>query len=154
MTLSVPAEASDSVRNFFHNLCDRLGFSLVSATYAPAAFGNIRIIAKDRTLGFDYRLDRGDESVFVVVGDTEYAIEDAAHLIGTQLPCNIDIRQQQTWILDHARELRQVLQLRGVEAVREVLEASRLERLHRMFPGSIGEETGTGPVVGEDIDRA
>lgn len=137
MIAVVPEQTPNRIKDFFGKLCDEHGFRVTHAMYSPDAFGNIQIVAECETLSIDYRLDRGDESLYFVVNGREYLVEDASRLVGDQILCGRDIDSEERWLLENVNSLKSRFQGDHRDECIKILEKSRVQRLHRMFPGSV-----------------
>ena len=138
MSKSIPAKASDRVQTFFRRLCDERSFRLTSSSYSAELFGNLQIVASNDVYEIDYRLDRGDESLYVVVDGREYLVTDAMLLLKGYRPDNLSIETEEHWLLANSARLNKSLSDERARCI-EVFEKRRIERLHRMFPGAISE---------------
>ena len=137
MSLSLPKELNDHARKMFDFLRDSKGFNIVRSVFEERMFGNIQVIASCSEFAVDYRLDRGDESVFVVVEGNEYLIEDASRSIDGATLETHSIRDEESWVMSHDDALRESLHGERLKVSKQLLEQSRIERLRRMFPGAV-----------------
>ena len=123
----------------FEFLRDSKGFNITQSIVEENVFGNIQVIASCSEFAIDYRLDRGDESVFVVVEGNEYLIEDAARSIDGSRFVTHSIRDEESWVMSHVDALKESLHGDRLKPSKQLLEQSRIERLRRMFPGAVLE---------------
>jgi hypothetical protein len=140
MSLLLPDNLNRSAKQMFEYLCDSKEFRLTRSACDPKTFGNIQVTAVCDEFGVEYRLDRGDESVFVVVEGTEYLVEDALRLVGDATGVGAQARDEEAWLCSHVDTLKESFHKDRLLASKQVLEQSRRERLHRMFPGAVVED--------------
>jgi hypothetical protein len=137
MNRIIPEQTSDRVRKFFGSLCEDQGFRIASTLYSPEAFGNIQVIANTANFCVDYRLDRGDEFLYVVVAGREYLVADAYLLLNGQSFDGAGIETEEKFILENAKRLNMLFSDDRIAMSLKALEAMRLERLHRLYPGAV-----------------
>ena len=137
MSLLLPDQLNCSAKRMFEYLCDSKGFRLTRSVCKPSEFGNVQITAACEEFGVEYRVDRGDESVFVVVEGTEYLVEDAMRLAGDAHCARSNTRDEEAWLCSHVDSLREILRKDRLASSKQGLEQSRIERLHKMFPGGV-----------------
>lgn len=138
MSPTIPLEAPPSIRHFFEDLCVNHGLQLSKAGYQPDVFGNIDIVAGNDRFAIDYRRDRGDESLFIVVGDREYLMADAVELLTDKSSGLTELEAELAFARSNVNELRRKFSTEALAESIELLEAMRVRRLHRMFPGAVG----------------
>lgn len=135
----IPEASPDTVRRFFQDLCDTSGFRITVADHQPDVFGNIQVIASNDRYSIDYRRDRGDESVFVVVAGKEYLVDDVRELLNVRTSEPSDLQSELAFLRGELNEIDRLFSKDSLDASIKALEAMRVRRLHRMFPGSVAE---------------
>ncbi len=134
MSPTIPVQCSDSAQAFFRRLAEEFRFTIKSALYSPEAFGNIRVLLDGNEFEIDYRRDRGDETVYVVVHGTDYLVEDIAMLLGKPWLGSENMLEQQNWLLKNIDCLRSCIRKMSPDEVLQVLTRSCRERRERLFP--------------------
>lgn len=137
MTHVIPNATPNSVRKFFEMLCTKGRFSIDVADYRPDIFGNIQIVASNERYSIDYRRDRGDESVFVVVAGREYLVEDVRELLEGHSSVSNSLESELEFLQSNEKEIDRSFSSDFVDSSIKALEAMRVRRLNRMFPGSV-----------------
>jgi len=139
MSIAIPSQASDRVQGFFRRLCEECDFRVINSSFSPESFGNIQAVASNQLYDVDYRFDRGDESLYVVVDDRDYLVTDAMRLLEGKASDGVSIATEENWLLVNAKKLGKLLSNDERARSIESFENMRIERLHRMLPGAIAE---------------